>query len=185
MSDYVKSLNEFFDLVETEEEKLERISEEVLKEYDLAYKRLAYDDYNAEKLGRFGMLKNGDIVEINSYTEPYQEGDETLQELYFTNEYNQTGWAFYDDFLLFAHNDSILTDNPIKFGDLIQLKDIPTSRFLTLETSIQETYDLYMEKIGVVTQVVEETNSYAVAFDREVVLLPMNLVDKLYKREIF
>lgn len=144
-----------------------------------------WQEYAQETHGHFGFLPGTGIVEITSYTETYEEDGNNLQELYFTDEQGQMSWAYYHDFTRFAHNEAELLDNPIKFGDMVRLRDIATSRFLDLDTPMQETYDLYLNKVGLVTQIIEQTNHYAVAFDREVVLIPMYLVDKLYKREMF
>lgn len=149
------------------------------------FHQISHEEYEQETVGHFGFLPGTGIVEITSYTAPYEEDDKTFQELYFVDEQGQTGWAYYDDFEYFAHNEAELLDNPIQFGDMVKLRDIPTTRFLQLGTPLQETYDLYIDKTGLVTQIVEETNEYSVAFGREVVLIPMHLVEKLYKREVF
>lgn len=164
---------------------LNQSTEKILKEYDGMSLTISHEGYEQEIVGRFGFLKGVGVVEITSYTEPYEEDDKILQELYYVDEKGQMSWAYYNDFTYFAHNDAELLDNPIKFGDMVRLRDVPTSKFLELDTPMQEAYDLYINKVGLVTQIFEETNHYAIAFDREVVLIPMHLVDKLYKREIF
>jgi hypothetical protein len=159
---YAKELEEFFELHEEEKENLNRMSEEIFGEYEEVYRALEDEVYDIKKMGRFGMLKSGEIVEIDSYTIPDGRGDE--QELYFTTEDGETGWAFYSDFLYFAHNESVLERNPIGFGDIVVLKDIPVSRFLELDTTMKENYDLYIGKLGIVTQTLFESFQYAVAY---------------------
>ena len=173
---YEEKLNEFFDSEKEEYESLMELSDEIMDEYKEAYQRLAHEPYSFETSGRFGQLHDGEVVEITAYTEP----DDDEQELYFHYD-GRSGFAFLSDFLKFAHNESILGDEPIDFGDLVQLRDIPVSRFLELDTTTQENYDLYLYKFGLVTQVLEDTHQYAVAYQRDVILIDMGLVSKIYK----
>ena len=174
--EYEENLNEFFGLEKEEYESLMELSDGIMNEYKEAYQRLSHEAYSFETSGRFARLKNGDVVEITAYTEP----DDDEQELYFHYD-GGSGFAFLSDFLKFAHNESILGDEPIEFGDLVQLRDIPVSRFLELDTATQENYDLYLRKFGLVTQVLEDSHQYAVAYQQDVILIDMGLVSKIYK----
>lgn len=140
-------------------------------------------EYSFEKNGRFGrLISTGEVVEIVSYTEP---DENERQELFFKNIDESLLFAYADEFDLFDIHSSFLNDNPLKFGDMVQMKDIPTSEFLNLEEKIQEDYDLYFGKIGLITQVIEEKQEVLIAFKREVISFPIYLIDKIYEREIW
>lgn len=140
------------------------------------------DYFSFEKNGRFGRTVAGAVVEIVSYDEP-EEGEE--QELYYYNFDGSLAFGYFSDFEAFDIHDSFLLDNPLKFGDMIELRDIPTSVFLNLEENQQETYDLFLGKVGLVTQVIEEMQTVLVAFKRDVIEMPIHLIKKLYVREIW
>jgi hypothetical protein len=187
-SKYEGELEEFFDM--EEEAELLKTSEDIMKEYEEAYKELAknnmvfrqedFESYDEEKLGRFGLLRNGDMVEITGWT------DGEPQEIYFNYvDEEHSAWALFQDFVLFAHTKYDLMDNPIKFGDKVMLRDISITQFFALENEQQENYHLYLGKIGLVTNVIEDECMFSIAFDREVILMPMRFVDKLYGREIW
>lgn len=154
-------------------------------DYELAkdeYLKLKEKEYTFEKNGRFGKLINGNIVEIISYTEASYTEE---QELYFRNEDGSLSFLYLSDFEEFDIHDSFLLDNPIKFGDMVELKDIPTSIFLNFELHQQETYDLFLGQIGLVTEVIEELQKVFIAFKRDVVEMPIHLIEKLFIREIW
>jgi hypothetical protein len=191
-SKYEKELDEFFEIEKT----LNDISNEVLEEYEDDYKELSkrnnvylrkdFQTYSRDKLGRFGMLKDGTIVEITYWTEEPEFPEDYVQEIYFKcvdNEHS-TSWADFQDFVLFAHSRYDLEDNAIKFGDKVILKDINVSMYFDLELEQQENYHLYLGKIGLITKILHEKNMCSIAYDRDVILMPIYLVDKLYGREI-
>lgn len=157
-----------------------------IDDYELArdeYLSEKEKEYSFEKNGRFAKTLDGKIVEIISYTKAESSNEE--QELFYRDSEDSLVYGYLSDFEDFAIHDSILMDNPIKFGDMVELKDIPTSTFLTLEQTMQETYDLFFNKVGLVTQVLEETQIVLVAFIRDVVEIPIHLLKKLYVREIW
>jgi hypothetical protein len=139
--------------------------------------------YSFKSNGRFGRLKEtGEVVEIIYYDEP-ENGEK--QELYFKSTEESLEFAYLDDFESFDIHSSYLVDNPLKFGDMVQLKDIPTSEFIQFDIDLQENYDLFLGKIGLITEVLEEQQEVFVAFKRDVVLVPIHLIEKIYEREIW
>ena len=156
-----------------------------IDDYELArdeYLKSKENKYSFEKNGRFGRTKNGKIVEILSYTKPEYSEE---QELFYREADNSLSFAYVSEFQEFDIHDSFLLDNPLKFGDVVQLRDIPASIFLNLEQHEQESYDLYLDKVGLVTQVIEDIQTVLVAFKRDVIEMPIYLIEKLYKREIW
>lgn len=142
------------------------------------------DFYSFEKNGRFGKLKDGRVVEITTYTLPESDEFPEEQELYYYDK-GEIVFSLLPEFEKFDIHSSFLNDNPLEFGDAVMLKDIKASIFLELEEDQQETYDLYINKVGLVTEVIEEYQKVFVAFRREVVEMPIHLVEKVYEREIW
>jgi hypothetical protein len=179
------------------QKRLDDISNEVMEEYKDAFKELSkrnnvyriedFESYNRDKLGRFGMLKDGTIVEITNWTEEPEFPEDYAQEIYFKYLDNEdsTSWADFHDFILFAHSKYDLEDNPIKFGDKVMLKDINVSMYFELELDQQENYHLYLHRVGLITKVLDQEHMCAIAYDRDVILMPIFLIQKLYGREIF
>jgi hypothetical protein len=174
---------------------IEKLSEEIMVEYDKAYKQLAkrnnaklredFSSYDRDRLGRFGMLYTREIVRITGWTEKSELLEDEMQEIYF--EYldkDKSAWANFDEFALFAHSQYDLEDNPIKFGDKVLLEDIKVSTYFQLELDQQENYDLYLGKIGLVTQVLHEEHMCLIAYGRDIISMPIFLIHKLYGREI-
>ncbi len=179
------------------QKRLKDISNELMKEYkdafeelakkDIIYRREDFETYSRDKLGRFGRLNDGTIVEITSWTEEPEFPEDYAQEIYFkyVDDEDSTSWADFQDFALFAHSRYDLEDNPIKFGDKVMLKDINVSMYFELELDQQENYHLYLDRIGLVTKIFDEEHMCAIAYDRDVILIPIFLVNKLYGREIW
>lgn len=156
-----------------------------IDDYELArdeYLKSKENEYSFEKNGRFGRTKDGKIVEILSYTKPEYSKE---QELFYKETDNSLSFAYVSEFQEFDIHSSFLSDNPLKFGDVVQLRDIPASVFLNLEQHEQESYDLFLDKFGLITKVIEELQTVLVAFTRDVIEIPIHLIEKIYEREIW
>lgn len=149
--------------------------EEIMEEYAYAYRALAGRAYHPSVYGRFGILKDGTIVEITSYDE------EEEQEIYFDYYLGHGGaFALFEDFHAFAFHPSFFGDSPLVAGDSILLRDISYSQFQSLSTEEKETYELYFGSGGIVTYVNMFEGFAYVAYKTEVVKMPLAVLDKLY-----
>lgn len=151
------------------------LSEEIMEEYAYAYKALAGRVYDPAIYGRYGILKDGAVVEITWYDV------EEEQEIYF-DYYLGCGGAFarFEDFHAFAFHPSFFGDSPLIAGDNVTLRDIYYSQFQWLSTEEKESYELYFGNHGIVTYVNMFEGFAYVAYKTEIIKMPLFVLDKLY-----
>lgn len=66
----------------------------------------------------------------------------------------------------------------LEFGDKVKLVDIPVSIYFSLGEYQQETYELYHDRMGLITEQKEE-GFYYILFGNEVVKVPIKYVYKV------